>query len=142
MLVAAVKAVSTSPAVKTAPGVEATQSREWSSIDVEHFDLGAVGEAVVGDVELPALVRGVRAEPLVAGFRAFVRLRGDESAGGQDPPDRRDRRHRVGAVALFEVGGDGGRAGFVAVPVEVFAQRDDLVLDRLGGAARARVRPS
>ena len=41
---------------------------------------------------------------------------------------------------MFEVGGDGGGAGFVAVPVEVFAQRDDLVLDGLDCAAGAVVR--
>jgi hypothetical protein len=45
-------------------------------------------------------------------------------------------------VALFEVGGDGRGAGLVPVSVEVFAQRDDLVLDLLRGAAGTRVRPS
>jgi hypothetical protein len=73
-------------------------------------------------------------------FRPFVRLRGDESAGREDPPDRRHRRYRVGAVALFEVGGDRGRAGFVAAAVKLFAQRDDLVLDGLDRAAGAVVR--
>jgi len=101
--------------------------------DVQHFDGGSVGELVVGDVQLPALVRGVGDEALPAGFGAFVRLWGDESTCGQDPPDRRDRRGV--AVALLQVRGDGGGARFVSVAVEVFAQRDDLVLDRL------RVRP-
>ncbi len=87
--------------------------------DVEDLDLGVVGEAVVGDVELPAFVRGVRAEALVAGFRAFVRLRGDEYAGREDPPGRRDRWHGVGPVAVFEVGGDGRGAGLVPAPVEL-----------------------
>jgi hypothetical protein len=43
-------------------------------------------------------------------------------------------------VALFEVGGDRGRAGFVAAAVKLFAQRDDLVLDGLDRAAGAVVR--
>jgi hypothetical protein len=40
----------------------------------------------------------------------------------------------------MQVIGDGRRAGFVPVLVEVLADRDDLVLDRVGGAARAAVR--
>lgn len=40
--------------------------------DVEDFDVGVVGEPNVGDVELPALVRLVGAEALVAAFRGFV----------------------------------------------------------------------
>ena len=74
---------------------------------------------------------------MVAAFRAFVGLWGDEPAGREDPPDRRHRRNPVGAVTLLQVSGDGGGAGLVAVAVELFAQRDDLVLDRLGGASRA-----
>jgi hypothetical protein len=35
------------------------------------------------------------------------------------------------------MGGDGGGTGLVPTAVEVFAQGDDLVLDRLWGAARA-----
>jgi hypothetical protein len=41
-------------------------------------------------------------------------------------------------VALLQVGGDGGRAGLVPAPVKILAQFDDLVLDRLRGASRAR----
>jgi hypothetical protein len=67
-------------------------------------------------------------------------LWGDESAGGQDPPDRRHRRHPIRPVPLLQVGGDGGRAGFVPAPVELFTQGDDLVLGCLGGAARAAMR--
>jgi hypothetical protein len=40
----------------------------------------------------------------------------------------------------LEMGGDGGRTGLVAVPVEVLAEFDDLVLEHLGGASRAAVR--
>jgi hypothetical protein len=106
--------------------------------DVEDLDVGVIGEPVMGDVQLPALVRGVGDEALPAGSGPFVRLWGDKSAGGQDPPDRRHRRDvHVGAVALLQVRGDGGGAGFMAVAVEVFAQGDDLVFDRLGSSARA-----
>ena len=71
---------------------------------------------------------------------AVVRLGGDEPAGGQGPPDRQHRGDRVGTVTVLEVGGDGRRTGFVAVPVEVPAQFYDLVLGRLRGAPRAAVR--
>jgi hypothetical protein len=45
-------------------------------------------------------------------------------------------------VALLQVRDDGGGAGLVAVSVEILAQGDDLVLDRLRGAARAGSRAS
>ena len=40
------------------------------------------------------------------------------------------------ARGVVEVRGDGGGAGFVAVAVEVFAEGDDLVLDRLRRCGR------
>jgi hypothetical protein len=44
-------------------------------------------------------------------------------------------------VALVEMSGDRGRAVLVPAAVELFAQRDDLVLDGLDRAAGAVVRP-
>jgi hypothetical protein len=53
----------------------------------------------------------------------------------KDPPDRGHRR--AFTVAVLKVTGDRGRAGLMPVAFEVLAQRDDLVLDVFGGAARA-----
>jgi hypothetical protein len=103
-------------------------------------DLGvaAVGQRPVGDVGLPALVGLGGLEPDERALGALVRLRGDETAGGEDPPDRGDRR--AGAVPALQMGGDGGGASFVSVPVEVLADGDDLVLERVGDALWASAR--
>jgi hypothetical protein len=89
--------------------------------DVEDLDLRTVGEAVVGDVELPAFVGGVGDKPPPTAAGAFMRLWGDESAGGQDPPDRRHGRHGVRAVTLLQVCDDGRGASLMPAAVEVFA---------------------
>jgi hypothetical protein len=67
-----------------------------------------------------------------------VRLRDDEAAGGEDPPDRGDGG--AGAVPAFQMGGDGGGTGLVPVSVEVLADRDDLVL--VGGPGGTSQRPA
>ncbi len=96
---------------------------------VEDLHIGAVSQRPVGDVELPPLVGLLGGEPQIAAFRPLVRLRGDEPAGREDPPDR--RRRQAGGVALVEVERDRRRTGFVPAPVEFLAQLHDLVLDRL-----------
>ena len=55
--------------------------------DVEDLDLGAVGQLPVGDVGLPAFVWLLGREPLPRRSGSLVRLRGDEPAALQDPPD-------------------------------------------------------
>jgi len=40
------------------------------------------------------------------------------------------------------MGGDGGRAGLVPVPVEVLADGDDLVLELVGGPGGTTQRPA
>jgi hypothetical protein len=102
--------------------------------DVEDLDVCAVGQRPVGDVGLPALVGLLGFEAEVGALRSLVRLGGDEASVGQDPPDRGHRRRLTGL--LFEVERDGGRAGVVAVLVEVLADADDLVLDDVGSAVR------
>jgi len=57
--------------------------------DVQDLGVAAVGQGPVGDVGLPQLVGQVRGEPVPGGPGPLVRLRGDEPAPGQDPPDRR-----------------------------------------------------
>ena len=98
--------------------------------DVEDLDVGAVGQRPVGDVGLPPFVGLLRGEAEVAALGPLVRLRGDEPAVGQDPPDRGDRR--AAAVALLEMRRDRRRTGLVAGPVELLADGDDLVLDPRG----------
>ena len=94
----------------------------------------------MGDVGLAAFVWLGGGEADVAAPEAFVRLRDDESAGGEDPPDRGDRG--AGAVPAGQMGGDGGRAGLVPVPVEVLADGDDLVLELVGGPGGTTQRPA
>jgi len=106
------------PAEQTEPGVVVE--------DVEDLHLAPAGQSPVGDVGLPAFVGLGRFEPHEAALGSFVRLRGHEPAGGQDPPDRGDRRRLP--VALGQVERDGGGAGLVAAAVELLAQRDDQVL--------------
>jgi hypothetical protein len=119
-------------AADTEPGVVVEQ--------VEDLHLGSVGERPVGNVELPAFVGLLGGEPQVAALRPLVRLRGDEAAGGQDPPDRGDRRRRP--ELLLEVERDRRRAGVMTAAVEFLADPDDLVLDRHGGPLRAAQRPA
>ena len=106
---------------------------------VEDLGVGAVGQRPVGDVGLPALVGLGGLEADVAALGPLVRLRGDESAGGEDSPDGGDRR--AGAVPAVQMVGDGGRTGLVPVAVEVFADREDLVLELAAGAGGAMPRP-
>jgi hypothetical protein len=107
--------------------------------DVEDLHAGAAGQLPVSDVHLPALVRQVRAEPHVRRSRPFLRLRGDQAAAAQHPPDRRRRRHLV--TALGQVPGDRLRPGIQALPSQLLAQRDDLILDLGGQSGRTRTRP-
>ena len=102
---------------------------------VQDLHVGAVGQRPVGDVGLPAFVGLLGGEAEVAALRAFVRLRGDEPAGGQDPPDRRDRRGVP--MPHLKVSRDRRRAGLVPVLVEVLADRDDLVLQHGPSLRRA-----
>jgi hypothetical protein len=120
---------------------EAAETEAGVVVDpVEDLGVGAVGEEPVGDVGLPALVGLSGLESDAAALGSLVRLRDDEAAGGEDPPDRGHRR--AGTVPPGQMGGDGGRAGLVAVPVEAFADGDDLILDLVGGPGRTPQRPA
>ena len=54
---------------------------------VQDLHVQAVGQGPVGDVGLPAFVGLLGREAQVAGLGPLVRLRGDEPASGQDPPE-------------------------------------------------------
>jgi hypothetical protein len=107
---------------------------------VQDLHVQAVGQGPVGDVALPAFVGLLGGEADVAGLGALVRLRADEPAGAQDPPDRRHRG--CASVPGAQVRGDGRSAGFVPVFVEVLADLDDLVLDITRGPGGLAMRAS
>nr|WP_231881008.1 hypothetical protein [Brachybacterium sp. sponge] len=81
--------------------------------EVEDLDSSPGGEEGVGDVCLPALVGQLGLEPSMGAAGAFLRGGGDEALGAQETADRGGR----GGVqaGLFEVPGDGERAGVGAI---------------------------
>ena len=108
----------------------------------EDLDVGAVGEAVVGEVGLPALVG-------VVGFEADVGRTSASSSGSTGPSlasirrpvDRRDRHGDL--VVVLEVPGDGQRSSVETLcgelaNVQVHDQRRDVV----AGLGRGPKRPA
>jgi hypothetical protein len=83
-------------------GCGAGQTEPGVVVDpVEDLGVGAVDQRPVGDVGLPALVGLFGGEADVAALGPLVRLWGEESAGGEDPPDRGDRAAMVAAPASW-----------------------------------------
>jgi hypothetical protein len=116
---------------------------EKPGVVVEHvqdLDLGGVCELPVGDVRLPPLVGLIGLETDERALRPLLGLRGDEAPTRQDPPDRPGSGGA--AVASGEVSGDGVSPGVQTLVGELVAERDDLVLDPLGGAPRTSSRPA
>jgi hypothetical protein len=108
--------------------------------DVQDLDVGPVCQAPVGGIALPPLVRHRGLEPTERGPRPLLGLRGDEATAGKNTPDRRDRRRAT--VATFEVEGDRVRPRVEPSFRQVFAESDDLVLERVEDSVRARPRTS
>jgi len=106
--------------------------------DVEHLEGRAAGDADVGDVALPAFVGelGGKADPGALG--PLVRLRGDQPAGLEHPPDRGHRRHLL--MPLGQVVVNGRRPGVEPGAGQVLAQRGDLLLPAAGDPGRRAVR--
>ena len=104
-------------------------------------DLGvrAVGERVVGEVGLPALVRHVCLEPDVGRLRPLGRARGDQSGPAQVPADGRSRHFEL--VVVLQVPGDGLRPGVQALPGQFLAQPDDQVGRLVADRGRGGLRP-
>ena len=86
----------------------------------------------MGGVGLPALVGQLRLEPDEGAPGPLVGLWGDEPPPPEDPPDGRDRRHRVPAHRQVVV--DGLCAGVQTLVGELLSQRHDLVLQLGAGA--------
>ncbi len=103
---------------------------------VQDLGLHPSGQAPVGDIGLPPLVGHRGLEPDERAPGSFLRLRADEPAPRQDPPDRRDRR--AAAVAPLEVDRDRVRAGIQALLRQLLAEPDDLLLEGFGSAVRRR----
>jgi hypothetical protein len=97
----------------------------------EDFDVGAVGEAVVGEVALPGLIGLLGGEADVGGLRLLLRLRCHETSATDDPIDRGSRDGDV--VVVFEVPGDGVGAGIEALRRESSSEFDDQVHCRGSG---------
>lgn len=89
----------------------------------EDFDVGAVGEAVVGEVGLPGFVGLFGLEADVGGLRFLLWFGGDEFGAANDPVDRRSGDG--GLVVVLEVPGDGVGAGVESVGGELSAERED-----------------
>jgi len=85
----------------------------------QDLGVGAVGEPVVGEVGLPALVRLFGGEADVGGAGAFARLRGHQPGATEVATDGR-RRHGD-LVVLGQVTADGVRSGIQALLGELFA---------------------
>jgi hypothetical protein len=93
-------------------------------------DAFGAGEPVVGEVGLPGLVRQLGLEPDVGGFRALLRLGGDQAGPGQVAADGGHRHHQ--GVVPGQVPGDGVGSGVQARGGELLAQLDDQSHGGLG----------
>jgi hypothetical protein len=117
-------------------------NREWSSSQVR-ISLSSpgtsvgVGEPVVGEVGLPALVRHRRFEADVGGLRPLLRLRGDQASSDQLPGHRGPGHGDV--VVMGQMPADGLRAGVQTLIGQFLAEPNDQVHDRQ--RRRVRVRP-
>lgn len=107
---------------------------------VEDLHVGAVGQAPVGEVRLPELVRLVRLEADHRRPRPLAGLGCDQLRLEQDAADGGDRRCR-GAFAL-ESGDDRCGARVPAGRGQLSPQRHDPFAHGVGGAVRVRARTS
>jgi len=89
----------------------------------EDFDIGATGEAPVGEVGLPALVGKVGLEADVGRFRSLLGVRGDLAGCGEVAVDRRGRDRCL--VVVFEVPRDCVASGVEAVGAELASKPQD-----------------
>jgi hypothetical protein len=101
---------------------------------VEDLRVGAVGQAPVGEVRLPALVGLGCLEASVGGAGAFAGFGLDQAGGVQDASDGGGRR--CGVTAFGQVPGDREGAGVEAVTDQLQSQFDDELADHGGGRSR------
>jgi hypothetical protein len=91
----------------------------------QDLGVGAVGQRVVGEVGLPALVGQLRGEPDVGGLGALLRLGDDEPVFGQVACHGGPGHGQ--AVVVGQVPADGVRAGVEARDGQLLSQLDDQV---------------
>ncbi|MPM03227.1 hypothetical protein SDC9_49492 [bioreactor metagenome] len=118
-------------------GVEGVAGVVVEPGDDLHIASGApvgAGEAVVGEIGLPTLVRLVGLETDVGTLRTLPRLGGDGPCTGEDPMDRRARQTRV--VVMGQVPGDRVRAGVQTRPRQLVTHRDDQLDHRWWSGVR------
>ena len=92
---------------------------------VQDLDVGPVGEAPMGEVGLPSLVRLGGLEPDERRLGALARLGGDQAFGVQDAADRGGRGRAVSV--LLEMPGDRDRARVMTIGGQLSTQGDDPV---------------
>lgn len=112
------------------PGGGADQQPGVVVDDIEDLGVGVAGQWPVGDVGLPAFVGLIGFEPSPGRPGTLLRLRGDKAAARQHPPDRRDRRGRLAAVA--QVPADRLGARVQALFAEFLTKADDQLLALVG----------
>ena len=106
----------------------------------QDLDVGAVGEAVVGEVGLPGLVRLLGGEADVGGLRLLLRFRNDETSAAHGPVDRRSGDGEL--VVVFEVPGDRVGSGVQPGRAQSAAQLEDQLHRRRRGCIRPATWPS
>ena len=123
------------------PGVRGNRQRITRVVVEPGQDLGVrlVGERVVREVGLPALVGHVCLEPDAGRFRPLGRAGGDEPGPAEVAADGRGRRLEL--VVVLQVPGDGLRPGVQALPGQFFAQPDDQVSRVVADRGRGRLGP-
>jgi hypothetical protein len=95
--------------------------------EAQDLGVGAVAEAVVGEVGLPALIRELGCEAHIGGLGPFGGLGSDQTPSGQVAGDAGPGHHQP--VALAQMPADRVRSRVEALARQVLAQLDDQ-LDR------------
>lgn len=102
--------------------------------------VGAVGQWVVSEVQLPGLVGLLGLEPQVGTLRSLLRLRDHQAPAGQGASDSADRDCDLMAVA--QMPRDGVRAVVQTGLDQLLADLDDQIDGRLWRGGGAGVGPA
>jgi hypothetical protein len=103
----------------------------------QDLDVGAGGQAVVGEVGLPHLIGLLRLKADVGRPGPLAGGRGDQALAAQGAVDRRPRHPKL--VVVFEVPADRVRAGVQSLTAEPLAELDDQLDRGIGDGGRGRL---